>query len=95
MAFKGMEFCNLQNSMPNPNSHTYLTMLYNVIFQAAVVLKEIFSRYQLYDKALVCSFYPNVIFQVSTFFLLILWTLGLYQICHRTNMQNTFAMLLQ
>ena len=74
MAFKGMEFCNLQNSMPNPiaNSHTYLTMLYNVIFQAAVVLKEIFSRYQLYDKALVCSFYPNVIFEVSNFFLLIL-----------------------
>lgn len=32
--------------------------------KAAVVLKEIFSRYQLYDKALVCSFYPNVIFQV-------------------------------
>lgn len=34
--------------------------------QAAEVLKEIFARHQLYDKAMVCSFYPNVIFQVRS-----------------------------
>jgi len=32
--------------------------------RAAEVLKELFTRHQLYDKAMVCSFYPNVIFQV-------------------------------
>lgn len=32
--------------------------------KAANVLKDLFSSYQLYDKAMVCSFYPNVIFQM-------------------------------
>lgn len=32
--------------------------------KAASVLKNLFASHQLYDKAIVCSFYPNVIFQV-------------------------------
>ena len=32
--------------------------------QAADTLRGLFASHQLYDKAMVCSFYPNVIFQV-------------------------------
>ncbi|XP_058971033.1 glycerophosphodiester phosphodiesterase 1 isoform X2 [Pocillopora verrucosa] len=32
--------------------------------KAASVLKNLFASHQLYDKAIVCSFYPNVIFQI-------------------------------
>lgn len=32
--------------------------------RAANTLKDIFASHQLYDKAMVCSFYPNVIFQM-------------------------------
>lgn len=41
-------------------------MLFYVVFlsQAADTLKALFASHQLYDKAMVCSFYPNVIFQV-------------------------------
>ena len=39
----------------------FLSTFFN---QAAEVLKELFARHHLYDKAMVCSFYPNVIFQV-------------------------------
>ena len=37
--------------------------------QAASVLKSVFASHQLYDKAMVCSFYPNVIFQVRNLFM--------------------------
>ncbi|EDO48015.1 predicted protein [Nematostella vectensis] len=32
--------------------------------KVANCLKDVFARYELYDKAMVCSFYPNVIFEV-------------------------------
>ena len=38
-------------------------MMY-ILFQAAGILKDLFASHQLYDKAMVCSFYPNVTFQV-------------------------------
>ncbi|KAK3740690.1 hypothetical protein QZH41_019067, partial [Actinostola sp. cb2023] len=35
---------------------------YTRVNRVAHALKDVFHRYQLYDKAMVCSFYPNVIF---------------------------------
>ena len=40
-----------------------------LLSQAASVLKNVFASHQLYDKAMVCSFYPNVIFQVRNLFM--------------------------
>lgn len=38
--------------------------MYHGLFQTALFLKNLFSSYQLYDKALVCCCYPSVIYQV-------------------------------
>ena len=33
--------------------------------KAALLLKDLFKKYNLYEKAIVLSFYPNVVYQVS------------------------------
>lgn len=43
----------------------YLNVQNYVISQAAKLLKELFKNYNLHDKAMVLSFYPNVIYQVN------------------------------
>ena len=37
------------------------------MLQAAVLLNDLFKKYDLYDKALVLSFYPNVVYQVRDY----------------------------
>ena len=36
-----------------------------LLFQTAQYLKNLFSSYHLYDKALVCCYFPSVIYQVT------------------------------
>lgn len=45
----------------NPNYEFFFLLL----FQTAQYLKNLFSSYDLYDKALVCCYFPSVIYQVT------------------------------
>ena len=47
------------------NFAQFFLVLFYCLFQTAQFLKNLFSSYQLYDKALVCCSFPGVIYQVS------------------------------